>query len=373
MCNSRTARREVRTGIGARTRRETPTHEPSNEALGRRELVRACFLVSCVLSVGCVSNSKPAPAPGYSDVPGPSAGSSADSGHKPPILQDNKTSEAALDPAGSEPAPPGQPSSAKSRIFASNTEAIRYVVETYRPRILGFGEAHATSTSKSRSTARRFADSILPELAPQSNFLLVELLSPPANCEAPRKEVQKESDTITEGQASTNQNEYFELGHRARKLGVLPDILRPSCSDFQAIASAGDEAVLRMMETIGRLSAQELSARFSKAPPARPLILAYGGALHNDITPSSEFASWSYGPELGSIQEAKYLEVDLLVPEGLATSAWSRLAWFPEAARALEGKQPTEAGLWERSPSSLVLILAEEPLPSDEPGEQIQR
>jgi len=221
-------------------------------------------------------------------------------------------------------------------------------------RIVGFGEAHAPSGYVGRSTARRFAEDLLPGLAPRSKRLLVELLAPPTGCEKAREDVQTESQAITEGQAETNQNDYLELGHAARRLGITPDILRPSCQDMQAIAAA-EIRVLAIMETIATLSVDVTKTWLAEATEARSTVLLYGGALHNDLAPRQHLETWSYGPRLSDLSGGLYVEIDLVIPELMQDSeSWQKFPWY-QAVRSL----PPEHGptLVQVSAGSFALVF----------------
>src|SRR5690606_30852570 len=139
---------------------------------------------------------------------------------------------------------------------------------------------------------------------------------------------QKESAKITEGQAAENQNEYLQLGTEARKLGVVPDILWSTCEDLAFIASP-EGGVVAMMESIARLSEKTLMEQLASTKKGRPLVLAYGGALHNDITPRPGRESWSYGPAMMKKTGGSYLEIDLIVPELISDSeSWKTFVWY---------------------------------------------
>lgn len=185
----------------------------------------------------------------------------------------------------------------------------------------------------------RFTEQLLPALAPQSSTLLVELLAPPAEgCQEAKEKAQTESDVITQGQSQANQNEYLALGIRSRELGVVPDILRANCEQMRSIASP-EGGVLAYMETIASLLSQSIRLRLERAPAERPLVVAYGGALHNDATPRPGRESWSYAADILAATEGAYLEVDLMVPALVGESeSWQAFAWY-EAYRALDHEE----------------------------------
>lgn len=239
----------------------------------------------------------------------------------------------------------------------SSRDALAAVLERDRPSVIGFGEAHTPSGFTARPTVRRFSEDLLPILAPTSSALIVELLAPPSGCEAEKQATQREAEQVTQGQAETNQSDYLKLGQRSRELGVVPDILRASCGDMKAIADAGEEGVLVMMETIARLTGAAVIERSGRAPRERPRVLAYGGALHNDQNPRPERDAWSYAKQLREATHDRYVEIDLIVPELVAdTPAWQSFAWFS----AYEELAPKTRGalLLETAPRSYALVFA---------------
>lgn len=203
-----------------------------------------------------------------------------------------------------------------------------------KAQLIGFGEAHAPAHFSGRTTVARFTEEVLPALSTGSSHLMVELLAPPAaGCDAEKEAARKESDAVTQGQSQANQNQYLGLGNRARELGVVPDILRASCADMEQIA-APDGGVLAYMETIARLFAVNLNERLKKTKPGRPLVLAYGGALHNDAQPRPGRESWSYVASVQRQTDARYLELDLLIPELIGdTESWKSFAWYSTYAK----------------------------------------
>lgn len=193
---------------------------------------------------------------------------------------------------------------------------------------------------------------------------MVELLAPRADCTPESAEqVKQEQRQITQGQASTNQNEFVALGHRARELGVTPYILRATCEDLEAIAQAGDDAVLVMMETIARRTTLEferhLRAGSTEAPP---LVVAYGGALHNDLAPRPGREAWSYGPGVRDLTQGSYTALDLIVPEHITDSdGWRAFPWYSSIPELDEHS----AVLLEVAPRSWVLFFPKTPSPSE--------
>lgn len=213
--------------------------------------------------------------------------------------------------------------------FDTAALALSAVVRSYAPLVMSFGEAHASREFSGKSTVARFTSELLPVIAPQSSYLLVELLAPPKEgCEQEKAAAQIESDKITETQSQNNQSEYVALGLAAQKQRVIPDILRASCLNLKHIASA-EGGVLAYMELIAQLFERDVSSLMGRTKPGRPTLLTYGGALHNDAAPRAERESWSFGPALLDKTQGRYLEVDLIVPELISDSeTWRTFAWF---------------------------------------------
>lgn len=232
--------------------------------------------------------------------------------------------------------------------FANAIDAARAALSS-EVRVVGFGEAHAPGHFRGRTTVKRFTEDLLPSLAARSKHLLVELLVPPKGCEKERQKVQAESDAITEGQAEENQSEYVALGHAARSHGVVPDVLHPSCEEMQAVAAA-DVGVLALMETIALLSQRTAERWLAEPAGERPLVLLYGGALHNDVSPREPLATWSYGPRLIELSGGHYVEVDLVVPELVGdTDSWKKFAWYGAVRSLPPGHGTTLVRVSERS------------------------
>jgi hypothetical protein len=247
------------------------------------------------------------------------------------------------------------------RVFDTPADAFRAILET-RPLIIAIGEAHAQKgTEAIPSSAKRFTGELLPLLEGRASDLLVELMAPPAGCKKTAEVVATKQKVVTEKQTETAQSEYVVMGNEAKKRGVVPDLLRPSCADLDAIDKAGDDAIGASLATIARLTKNkvgELLDRNAKAAPER-VIATYGGAMHNDILPPPERAVWSFGPDLSARVKGRYVEVDLFVPEFiLDTDSWKKLDWYPHFNR---DRHPDQTTLFNPHPGSYVLIFPRTP------------
>jgi hypothetical protein len=225
-------------------------------------------------------------------------------------------------------------------------------------RVASIGEAHAQKGATAASSAKRFTTDILPSLKGRAGDLVVELMMPPSGCAPQVAQVREAQAPVTSHQAAGDQSEYVAMGEAARRLGIVPDLLRPSCADLDAIEDAGDDAIDVSLRTIARLTADKAkrladrAARASDSSDATggSLVLTYGGAIHNDRAPSPERRAWSFGPELDAYTAGRYVEIDLYVPEFIdGSDAWKKLPWYPHYDPVRLGAKTTMFRVRERS------------------------
>jgi hypothetical protein len=224
--------------------------------------------------------------------------------------------------------------------------------------VVGIGEAHAPpELHHIRGSARRFGEELLPVLEGRASHLIVELLSPNLACQETTREVRRAHEPVTQSQSTNNQDDYVALGHRAKALHIEPFVLSPSCEEYRAITSAGDDAISQTLTTIATITSRMLRAALVKnrsAGEAR-IVLAYGGALHNDVTPQASRAAWSYGPELSAFTRGRYLELDLIVREFIKDNAvWRALPWYEHFTPQL---YPDASVVMRWGPQSYVLFF----------------
>lgn len=270
------------------------------------------------------------------------------------------TAEPTAAPAASASPAAGRPcGELDCRLFDAPEDAFAFILAE-RPRVLGIGEAHAQKGMEGVDSAtKRFTERFVPLLRGRASDLLVELMLPPTGCAKAEKEVRTQQKEVTKQQASTNQNEYVVLGEAARRFGVVPDALRPTCADLDAAAKAGDQAVPVMLETIARLSrakASELLARNEKSALDKDkMVVLYGGALHNDLTPKPGREAWSFGPDLARATGGRYVELDVFVPESIQdTDAWRAFPWYSRYDREAHGGSTV---LFRTGPSTFAMIF----------------
>jgi hypothetical protein len=243
---------------------------------------------------------------------------------------------------------------------------LRAVVDADRPRVLLFGELHARSDRPvARSALARFTDELLPAIADRVSDLVVETWVIDPRCGPAAAQTSRRIDAEMRRPPAT-QSEVAALASRARQAGVQPHALRLGCADYAAIASGGaaaggELAVETLLDVVtrelGRVTASAIAHRDREAG-ARPLVVAYGGALHNDLAPFASVAAWSIGPRLTELTRGRAVEIDLYVPEYAEVDALARTEpWFPLVAEV-----GAEALVIERGPRSYLVLL-----PRDQP------
>jgi hypothetical protein len=246
------------------------------------------------------------------------------------------------------------------RTFATSAEAFEAVLAS-KPLVVGIGEAHTQKEAAGApTTAKRFTVEILPGLKGRASDLLVEILMPPSGCQKTTKEVREAHAPVTEKQAASNQNDYVAMGEASRKLGIVPDLLRPTCADLAAVTAAGADAVPKTLETIARLSVAQTKASLGrKDRKPESMVLLYGGALHNDKEPPAERAAWSYGKDVAAVALGRYVEVDVFSADQIKDDdTWKKQPWITRYDKSkLEGK----VTLLAIRPDAFVLILPGSP------------
>jgi hypothetical protein len=202
-----------------------------------------------------------------------------------------------------------------------------------QPRVLGIGESHAQKGSEAiESATRRFAELLLPQLCGRTHAMVLEVWLPRNDCGDKRVEqVEKKQKPATATQSKSNKNEYVALGYSAKRFGIEPSALVPTCDEYQSILDAGPDSIERMLTLIGSKTAERIGEELERAPTPEqwPAVIAYGGALHNDAEPTSDHADFSYGPRLLAETNGRYIELDLIVREYVKDSEiWQKQPYY---------------------------------------------
>jgi hypothetical protein len=222
--------------------------------------------------------------------------------------------------------------------------------------VVAFGELHQTArTAGVRSTLSRFTDDVLPAVAPRAAHLIVETWVSRGTCGAAEKRVTEDVARATERPPAT-EDEIVRLLRRAKELGVAPHVLDVDCHEYQALQAGGRVDYDRLLKlTRAHLQRAIEQALALPRPAGRPLILVYGGALHNDLAPAPALAAYSFGPAIDQATGGRYREVDLYVPALVeALPALRAEPWYPiwRAARA-----PGATLLIRRGPRSAIVLF----------------
>ena len=299
---------------------------------------RTLALLTTTLAVACGGQSSPPPAsPPKLDQPRTTPPTESNSW--PPVV-----------------APPeGKPCGVDCLSFPTPRAAFEYTLHTL-PRVVAVGEAHAQKTAPNvESATRRFARDLLPALAPRVKAIVIELLAPDRRCEKHEEQaVAERTKPVTAPQAETNQNEFVALGAEAKKLGIQPAPLIPTCDELRSVLAAQDGDIAALLELIATITVRESIDFLDHKPPAEALAI-YGGLLHNDTNPKPDHASWSFGPRVAEHTQGSYVEVDLIVPELIRNEEpWASLPWFPRYDATRHG---TDTWLYKTGSASFVLIF----------------
>jgi hypothetical protein len=225
-----------------------------------------------------------------------------------------------------------------------------------KPRVIAFGESHAPrELAHIRSATARFTRELLPQMPAYARALVLELWVANPKCSRTAvAAVEQRTAPITQPQRATNSTEFFQLGEAAKARGIMPFALVPPCDVYAKINAAGEQDIMAMLEQVARSTAAEVGKQLSAKPEA--LVLAYGGALHNDLVPRPGWASASFGPELARATAGRIVECDLVVPEFVQpTLSWQEQPWYPTYVALGDLSAPT---LIHYAPQRFALVFA---------------
>lgn len=216
------------------------------------------------------------------------------------------------------------------RHFDTPAQAFAAVLEQ-KPLVLGLGEYHEIEGGpKVKSALKRFTESMLPKLKGKASDLIAETWITNGRCgkaEAEAKEqIEKESE-----RPATTEDEVVTMLKKASSLEIAPHILTVECEEYEDLLDdKGEIDNVKLLEMVTRLL-QEKAEKLAKAqgPDGRAVVI-YGGALHNELSPSEELASFSFGPGLKEATKGRYVQLGLYVPEFIERDEDTRqMAWFP--------------------------------------------
>jgi hypothetical protein len=145
--------------------------------------------------------------------------------------------------------------------------------------------------------------------------------------------------------------EVMRLITHGRKLHLQTHTLPLTCIEYDAVVDAsGHVDFLLLLELV----TEKLADTTRSLVKRDRAVIVYGGALHNDLYPRWPLDSLSYAKPLAHELGGRVLEIDLVVPEVVATMEMIRSEpWFPLLGRA----SPDRVIVWQRGPASYVVIL----------------
>jgi hypothetical protein len=226
--------------------------------------------------------------------------------------------------------------------FAAPREAFSRVLAT-RPQILGVGEYHELAGApKVPSALRHFTAEALPVLDGGATSMIVETWMLSGRCGEVEKQLAAAVEQTTKRPVET-EDEVATMMGRAFDLGLKNHTLIITCADYASMLDSNKEldAEKSLLLMRGRVLEKAIEVRENDEGglPGKMLII-YGGAIHNDLEPTSDDAVYSFGPRLRRETNGGYTELDLLVPEYVeGDHDLLKHAWFrPALALAKKGK-----------------------------------
>jgi hypothetical protein len=222
-------------------------------------------------------------------------------------------------------------------LYATPKDAFASILAKTKPRIISVGEVHQTNTSTGvRSAISRFTKEMLPALTHKASDLIAETWVSSGDCGVEETEAVEEIEEVTQRPVET-EDEVVTLLKSARAINILPHILEVSCDEYRAMldkeGELDSEKVLNLVTKLLAEKAKFLHAK-NESRKSKRIVVIYGGAIHNDLHPEEDYASFSYGKELDAASEERYLAVDLFVPELIDTDEeWKKEAWYPHFAK----------------------------------------
>jgi hypothetical protein len=258
------------------------------------------------------------------------------------------------------PAPAPPPALAPAPVAAASATAAVAAAIDGAAGVVAFGEVHQdAATAGTRSALARFTDDILPAIAPRASHLIVETWMTTGACGKPEARVTEDIARTTERPKET-ESEIVRLLRRAKEAGVAPHVLAVTCDEYASLTRRGAKGVDydRLLKVTERhLEIAVRQALLLPRPAERPLVLVYGGALHNDLYPARALAPYAFGPATFALTHGDYREVDLYVPEFVERAAGFRDEPWLAAWRDAEKAHPAATFVIPRSASSTMVVF----------------
>ncbi len=224
-----------------------------------------------------------------------------------------------------------------------------------KPRVIGVGELHVRTDRPAPgvSALARFSNEVIPALGDRVSDLVVETWTVDPTCK-PAAAATRTIEGTMKRPASTG-SELGALFGASRLRSIKGHVMRLTCDDLAGFAKQVDPEKLLGLVTreLDRIVRSAVRYR-DEHNESRPLILVYGGALHNDLYPYESTKQWSFGLAVDAATSGRYVELDVYAPELVeGDPLYQDQAWYPLVAKA------TQRGvmLVERAPRSYLAIL----------------
>ena len=211
-----------------------------------------------------------------------------------------------------------------------------------------------------QSALRRFADEMLDIVGPQTEHLILETWSLDPRCGAKGKAVTQKVEKAIKRPREV-EGEMQTLMRKSKEHGIRGHVLSFSCDEYSGLLNTkksdpGGKGALnaeKLLETVSK-KLGEAALLAWRAKQSYKMVVVYGGATHNNLQPYPGLEAWSYAQELVTRSAARFVEVDLYVPELVAgDKLLSQEAWYP----LLKEARKDQVILIRREDSSYILIL----------------
>ena len=226
-----------------------------------------------------------------------------------------------------------------------------------RPRVIGIGELHVRTDrpAPSVSALARFSSEVLPAIGDQVSDVVLETWMVDPACRKGQVAT-RQIESSMKRPASTK-DELGGLFGAARARSITAHVMRLGCDDLAALTASGEVDAERLLglvtRELDRVTRSAVRYR-DEYHEARPLILVYGGALHNDLYPRPSTKEWSYALAVDDATGGRFTEVDLYAPELVeGDPLYTQEPWYP----LVQDRGTRGVILIERISRSYLLIL----------------
>lgn len=242
-------------------------------------------------------------------------------------------------------------------VFASPKAAFTKVL-ALNPTVLAIGEYHEMEGApKVKSALKRFTLELLPSLKARAGALIAETWMTTGTCGAVEKQATQEVQKVTK-RPDTTEDELTTMLHKAFDTGFKNHILTLNCDEYASLLDTNGELdAIKSLLLVKHKVEEKADEAIEKeeAVTNGKLLVLYGGALHNDLTPTEDMAPYSFGPSLSQSLDGGYVELDLLVPEYVkADPDLRKEPWFASVlATVAKGKTVV---VWPNPKSALLFF-----------------